>query len=330
METSDHWPCVIQISTSIPQPNLFRFENHWLKHEDFIDVAVHGWKAPEHAKFKNLRKDLKEWRKKLPNLALAIEKVKMVLNFLETLETFRDLSLLEWNFRSLVSGKLVSLLQQQKIYWKQREKIRWVREGDATTKYFHSHATIRYRSNKIATPQDESGNTIHEHNQKAILLWNTFKERMGVSEFDSMAFDLQHLIQPSEDLDHLEADFTHQEIEAVINELPRNKSPGPDGFSNEFIEECWPLIKWDIINLCQEFQNSEICLKSINSSFITLIPKKDSPISPNDFRPISLLNTSMKIITKLLANRLQRKIQNLIHQNQYGFIKKRSIQDCLA
>lgn len=91
---------------------MFRFENHWLKHEDFIDVAVHGWKAPEHAKFKNLRKDLKEWRKKLPNLALAIEKVKMVLNFLETLETFRDLSLLEWNFRSLVSGKLVSLLQQ--------------------------------------------------------------------------------------------------------------------------------------------------------------------------------------------------------------------------
>ena len=38
----------------------------------------------------------------------------------------------------------------------------------------------------------------------------------------------------------------------------------------------------------------------------------------------------MKLITKLLANRLQEVIIPLIHQNQYGFIKSRTIQDCLA
>ena len=51
---------------------------------------------------------------------------------------------------------------------------------------------------------------------------------------------------------------------------------------------------------------------------------------PGDFRPISLLNCFIKIITKLLANRLQAVILKLVHQNQYGFLKKRSIQDCLA
>lgn len=49
-----------------------------------------------------------------------------------------------------------------------------------------------------------------------------------------------------------------------------------------------------------------------------------------DFRPISLLNTCIKLITKLLADRLQTIILQLVHQNQYGFIKSRSIQDCLA
>jgi hypothetical protein len=71
-------------------------------------------------------------------------------------------------------------------------------------------------------------------------------------------------------------------------------------------------------------------LESINSSFITLVPKIDTPSSPNDFRPISLLNSSLKILTKLLATRLQNIILKLVHKNQYGFLKNRSIQDCLG
>jgi hypothetical protein len=71
-------------------------------------------------------------------------------------------------------------------------------------------------------------------------------------------------------------------------------------------------------------------LRSINGSYITLIPKKDSPQTVSDYRPISLLNSSIKLLTKLLANRLQEPIKQLVHKNQYGFIKTRTIQDCLA
>jgi retron-type reverse transcriptase len=82
--------------------------------------------------------------------------------------------------------------------------------------------------------------------------------------------------------------------------------------------------------LCAAFHAGNICLQSINESLITLIPKVDGPTRVNDFRPNSLINTSVKLITKLLANRLQPHIFKLIHVNQYGFIKSRTIQDCLA
>jgi retron-type reverse transcriptase len=73
-----------------------------------------------------------------------------------------------------------------------------------------------------------------------------------------------------------------------------------------------------------------VSLQAINSSFITLIPKNSNQVTPNDFRPISLLNSILKLITKLMADRLQAIIIPLIHTNQYGFIKTRTIQDCLA
>lgn len=53
-------------------------------------------------------------------------------------------------------------------------------------------------------------------------------------------------------------------------------------------------------------------------------------MTANDFRPISLLNCCLKIITKLLANRLQKIILQLVHINQYGFLKDRAIHDCLG
>jgi hypothetical protein len=56
-----------------------------------------------------------------------------------------------------------------------------------------------------------------------------------------------------------------------------------------------------------------------------LIPKHDNAVKVLDFRPITLLNTSIKVMTKLLANRLQREMPRLIHKNQYGFLKARTI-----
>jgi hypothetical protein len=82
--------------------------------------------------------------------------------------------------------------------------------------------------------------------------------------------------------------------------------------------------------MCSVFYNNILCLQSINGSYITLVPKVQNPSNVSDFKPISLLNSSVKLITKILDNRLQSVILQVIHQNQYEFLKSRSIQDCLA
>jgi len=103
--------------------------------------------------------------------------------------------------------------------------------------------------------------------------------------------------------------------------MPVDKAPGPDGFNEMFLKKCWHIIKEDVYQLCNDFFSGTVSLQAINNSFITLVPKNSNPVTPNDFRPISLLNSILKLITKLMADRLQALIIPLIHRNQYGFIK---------
>lgn len=80
-------------------------------------------------------------------------------------------------------------------------------------------------------------------------------------------------------------------------------------------KKCWGLIKGDFYRLFNDFYHTNTDLRCINSSVIALIPKKDNPSLVDDFRPISLLNYSLKCITKLLSVRLQSVILQLVHQN---------------
>jgi predicted site-specific integrase-resolvase len=68
-------------------------------------------------------------------------------------------------------------------------------------------------------------------------------------------------------------------------------------------------------------------MEPLNDSHITLIPRKQGATEVKDFRPISLLNFMQKIFSKLLANRLQPIIHQLITSTQTGFMKRRNINE---
>lgn len=190
-------------------------------------------------------------------------------------------------------------------------------------------ATIAFRRNAISFLHLDDGTVISVHSLKVGLLWSSFKERLSISECSAMLLDLSSLIH-SVDLLVLDTPFSKEEIDNAVKEMPSNHAPGPDGFNGFFMKRCWNIIAPDFYRLCDQFCAGSIDLECINSSFIALIPKKDYPLTVNDFWPISLLNYSLKLLTKLVENRLQSVKLRVVHETQYGFIKGRTIQDCLA
>jgi hypothetical protein len=137
-----------------------------------------------------------------------------------------------------------------------------------------------------------------------------------------MVFNLTLLLQIEEDLSTLEEPFSHQEIDLAIKILPSNKSTGLDVFNTDFVKKCWLTIAFDYYELCEKFHEGSICKQSINGSYVTLVLKKRPPSVVGDYRVISLLNTSVKVLTKLLANHLQRVITNLCTKINMASSKK--------
>jgi hypothetical protein len=109
------------------------------------------------------------------------------------------------------------------------------------------------------------------HDNKAAIIWNSFKDRLGVTTNLIMSFNLDHIVQ-SHDLSQMDTPFSMEEIEDVMKEIP-DRSPRPDGFNGVFSEKCWNTIKDDFTNIVKDFYDERLNLESINTTHITLTKK---------------------------------------------------------
>lgn len=125
--TSDHIPCVIKIGTCIPRSKVFRFENFWLQQSQFKEVVKNIWDQQVaetniakiiSAKFKRLRKGLKNWSKYLSDLKCIVRHTNEVILFYDTLEEFRLLTNEEAAGRQILKDHMDQILAFQKAYWK--------------------------------------------------------------------------------------------------------------------------------------------------------------------------------------------------------------------
>lgn len=116
-------------------------------------------------------------------------------------------------------------------------------------------------------------------------------------------------------------------MEATLASMPEDKAPGVDGFPLGLIKRMWTTIKKDVMAVFQEFHNSGTFDWRLNTTLIALIPKKLDASWVSDYRPISLVSSIYKILSKVLADRLKECLPELISPNQSTFIKERQILD---
>jgi hypothetical protein len=212
--------------------------------------------------------------------------------------------------------------------WAAKERNNLARERLARGRSARENAGIPpgKRAAKVGL-NGETGLAISQES-KSTLAHTHFSRLIGTPSIRSKALNWNELGYTQHDLDDLGAPFTEQEIEAVIKEMPSEKAPGPDGFIRLFYKQCWSIIKHDLVEAIMGFYNHRTAkLGLINAANIVLLPKTSGASSLSDYRPISLINSVTKIITKILTNRLAPHMNSLVSNAQNAFIKKRCIHD---
>ena len=162
------------------------------------------------------------------------------------------------------------------------------------------------------------------HEEKAQCVFQYFNDRLGAQQARAVTVDWNQFELTRHDLQHLEAEFTEDELNATVPDIASDKAPGPDGFIGSFYKASWDIIR-DLLAAANYFySNHDQHFNLLNNAHIVLLPKKEDASTVGDFRPISLSHSVAKIISKMLATRLSSDLDTLVSRAQSAFIRKRS------
>ncbi|XP_075664335.1 uncharacterized protein LOC142633928 [Castanea sativa] len=300
---SDHFPIVLEGGSFQRGSMPFRFENMWLKDEGFVDrvrswwdsYQVHG--APSFIlanKLKLLKNDLKRWNVEgFGHVDVRIRNLWKELSVLESREENQGLSAEERVDMGRIREDLEKATLLEEICWRRLWWMGCCSDPVAIANcisQFYRHFTLR--------------------------MWLT---RPVLDDVDFSSISV-------EDASWLDRPFEEDEVFEVIHDFNGDKAL-PDGFSMAFFQSCWGVLKTEIMAVFHNFHTRARFEKSLNASFLALIPKKVDLVEVKDYRPIALVGGVYKIISKVLANRLRRVAHGIISSSQNAFVKGVQILD---
>lgn len=126
---------------------------------------------------------------------------------------------------------------------------------------------------------------------------------------------------------HWRSGILDEEVKGAIFQMGAFKAPSLEGLPPGFYQNNWDIIGGDLCNMVREAFALGKLPNTPNPTLKRLIPKVDDPEIVADFRPISLFNVSIKVITKITVNRLRPYLDDIISPNQSSFLPGRGTQN---
>ena len=336
--TSDHCPLWLTLDATITGHSStrrpFRFEEIWLSDLSCRDMVNEAWNhdvrvqsmAMVHNKIRNCRKLLRSWSKDhFTNVTRELNKKKAWLKEAESLSRRGG----DHTRAKALKHKVTLLYGREEKMWRQRSRTKWLRCGDRNTHFFHQSATQRRRHNFIESFQDKNGVVQSRDSDMAAIFMQYFQDLFKSSGPSNLAPILSGVkkVVTREMNENLGKEFTACEVAFALKQMTPTSVPGPDGMPPLFYQSFWDSIGTDVTNAVLSCLNSGKSLRVVNHTYVSLIPKNQSPTNATEFRPISLCNVVYKLISKVLANRLKKILPSIISETQSAFVPGRLITD---
>lgn len=329
---SDHRPILAHFQArDIQGRRNFRFDQNWFSKEGFTETVKGEWEAlklePDlelYDKICRTRKSISRWKRRNPfNNAKLIESLKQKLDQAQNDDMISSEQELE------LKWKLCAAYREEELYWKQKSRVLWLREGDRNTKYFHAKTKQRRARNRITRLQNAMNQWVCRDEEIEAVASNYFQELFATTNPDTIQESIRFITAKvtNEMNQHLLSIPRHEEIKEATFAINPEKAPGPDGMTSLFYKHFWSSVGKDVCDMVRNFFETGDLDERLNRTNICLIPKTDRPEAMAEFRPISLCNVGYKIISKILSSRLKRILPKIISETQSAFMAERLITD---
>lgn len=336
METvaSDHSILMLDTQPAVKKVRRrFTFDRKWLQYEEVDQVVSQAWNTRQQGsksfkvtkKIKVCRMALLTWNKKLNGNAK--EEINRIKGEIERAKQSPNGS--GGQEIAIKLKELEAAYKKEEIFWAQKARNRWLREGDRNTAFFHAVVANKRRRNRISKIEKMSGgwcNTEQEMGEEIAKYFQHLFTSSQPSDFEEILGGIPRTITVDMNKS-LTRPVSEDEIRRALFSMQPNTAPGPDGMSPIFYQKFWSIVKKDVVSAILNFFSNGFMSTAFNETLITLIPKIDSPSNLAHYRPISLCNVVYKIISKILANRMKVALKLCISQAQAAFVPGRQILD---
>ncbi|GJU04185.1 RNA-directed DNA polymerase, eukaryota [Tanacetum coccineum] len=334
---SDHRPILLRETNHDYGHIPFRLFHYWFDMEGFDKLVHDAWgEVPIFSsnamfnlmqKLKFTKNKIRTWnrtRQSITNRKRALQKELGKLDMIIDNGKATEENLLH---RMEVCNSIQELDKLHNMEVAQKAKVKWAVEGDENSKFYHGILNKKRHQLAIRGVMKDG---VWEDKPDVVKkeFVNHFKARFEQPSHERPIINMEFPNQlNSFQVADLEAEVSIEEIKKAVWDCGTNKAPGPDGFTFGFYKRYWGLIESDVVAAVKYFFQTGTFYKGCNSSFISLIPKIPDAKLVKDFRPISLIGSLYKIITKILANRIMLVLGNLVNEVQSAFMADRQILD---